>query len=137
MWRTLTITTILFIPLLLSAQDTLQYSKESIYLSGSYFIKNYQQYPLKELKAEIAKSPDAMFYYNKMLKQRRTALIINAISAASIVTGIFIVNDQGLRNGLIFGGLPLIVISDFFSDPAQKNLNKAIWLRNRDVYLIK
>ena len=128
---------LIFCPLLLTGQDTLLYSKESIYLSGSQFIKNNQRYPFKELKTEMQISPDAIIYYNKMLKQRRTSLIITTISAAAFTSALFLVNDQDVRNALYLGSIVGAVTSVFFSDPAEKNLHKAIWLRNRDVYLIQ
>lgn len=113
-----------------------KYLKESIYLKGFKYVKNGQEYPIgywgQHLKKEMAVSPNAAMEFRNFERKRKTAFILSTISVASVVSVLFVDNND-LQVGLLLSGIGLSAISYPLSSKANKSFHKAIWLRNGEI----
>lgn len=116
----------------------LKYEKEVIYFSGVHYIKGDIKYRYKQLKNEFNFSPEGMqafkMHESDARKSRRYARVGLAVFTSALVVGFNTDQDQ-LALGLLIGAYVPMVVSIHFSTRAHKKMQKAVWLRNRDVLL--
>jgi len=118
-------------------EQKMQYDETTIYLYGSKWVKNYKSYPIKLLNNEFDQSPAGLVLFEQYKKDMRTAKIMLGISYGLLITGILVADSQ-TEGAIFFGGaIAGSVVSLSFSIPAQKKLQKSIWVRNRDVLSLR
>lgn len=110
------------------------YEKDVIYLSGKKYIKNNNLYPLYNLKSEFKENSEGLLVYQMYENDFGVSRVFSTIGTIGFIASYFV----GQRNPnagyatLIASGLA-ITISQPYSARAKKRINKAVWLRNRDV----
>ena len=118
-------------------EQQMKYDESTIYLYGSKWVKNYKSYPIKLLGNEFDKSPDGLVLFKEYKRDVRAANIFLVIGTGMLVAG-YLVADNQTEGAILFGGaITSSVVSLSFSIPAQKKLQKAIWVRNRDVLSLR
>ncbi|MEP6647616.1 MAG: hypothetical protein ABJC12_11065 [Saprospiraceae bacterium] len=113
-----------------------RYQAESIYVTLTGYRKNDKLYDIGaiggKMKNEFTASPDAIPIFEKYQRQRKWTLLFSGIQLATEITALTTKN-KSLRTGLLIGaGATSIVIIPLFL-ASNKNLSKAVWIRNRDV----
>ena len=89
-----------------------------------------------KVKQLFAASPDGYKEYKQYQSNQVTSLTLNVLGGIASITGLFMVmegEEVAAGRALIIGGLAAPLISIPIGIKAQKKLNKAVWLRNRDV----
>jgi hypothetical protein len=132
---------IIFVPLFFSnvkaqsASD--KYQTESIYLKGSKYVKNGVEHTITswngDLKKEMEISPFAAVEYEKFQKTRKIGFILSTVGILALGSSLFVDNNDGAQNIMQLGGIGLILVSIPIKSKANKNLQKAVWLRNSAV----
>ncbi len=121
---------------LVSAQSAIElYEKETIYLSTSMYIKNGEKHPLglfsKNLRKEMAVSPEAVIEFKRYEKKRNLGLAFLAAGLGGYMTATALNSASNeVRGGIMFGSLGFMIASVPFNFQSIKSYNKAIWLRN-------
>ncbi len=111
------------------------YEENTIYWTGSTkYIKNYQYFPLRDLKKEIRLSPDAIHEYEQYRRNDRFLKTAFLASGAMLVSAILVKNRQ-VKLGLLTGSVITATIAIPISFKSSAHLGRAIWLHNRDVLL--
>ncbi|MEO6133490.1 MAG: hypothetical protein ABIQ02_16740 [Saprospiraceae bacterium] len=110
-----------------------KYTKEAIYLTMTGYVKNNKHYDIGvvggKLKKELIISPEAIPTFEKYQRQRKWTLLFSGIQLAAEITAL-ITKDKSLRTGLLIGaGATSVVIIPLFLS-SNKNLSKAVWIRN-------
>ncbi len=123
-----------------AAQQSLEqrYHSEVIYLQMGKFYKNGKKLPLgffhSKLENEMQTSPETKWQYQLYKKKRNTSLAFSFVSLGAVVAAAFTPNDK-LRDGLLYGGLVSSMLSLPFTFSAANQLQRAVWLRNKDVLI--
>ena len=116
-----------------------KYEKEAIYFSGSGYIKGDQKYPIRDLKKEFEFSPLGKEVYRMSRSDKnmgRASVILGFVSYSVWINSIS-------KNTKHPSPTPLLATVGFwgisipFSIRSVNRMNKAVWLRNRDVLLRK
>ena len=112
------------------------YQTETIYLRFSTYVKDSQVYQIgiigEILKHDMMLSPDAMIVFKKYQRQKKWSLVCAGVQLATQVAA-FSTRDKSWRTGLLIGSGAVAVVSIPLYIGSQRNLNKAVWIRNRDV----
>ena len=120
----------------LNAQQDSTYSTETIYLTFSGFVKNNKHVGMsisgKELKKELMVSPDALIMFKKYQRKRNWTFVFSGLQLATEITA-FTTKNKSLKTGLLIGGGALSAFTIPLYIGSMNNINKAVWLRNRDV----
>jgi hypothetical protein len=127
---------LLCIPILSAAQAQEKYNTETIYLSGAHYVKAGERHPTGllygKLRTELSDSREAMVAFREYERSRNTAVALSAAALAATVAA-FLIPQQDIQSGLLYGAAGLVVLSVPLSIHAQKRLHASIWLHNRDV----
>ncbi|MEO6347320.1 MAG: hypothetical protein ABIO60_05355 [Aquaticitalea sp.] len=129
---------LLFLPPTAQGQNINEkYLAESIYLKGNYkYVKNGVTYRIgflgQKLKKEMTVSPNAVMEFKKYDQKRKAVLIMSSVALALYGTGL-LMDKESTQTGLFIGGLGLSLVSIPLSSSSEKNLQKAIWIRNGDI----
>ncbi|HLF65667.1 MAG TPA: hypothetical protein VI603_18035 [Saprospiraceae bacterium] len=120
----------------LSGQFNETYRTETIYLRLNTYVKNEQVYTIGfmggNLRREMEISREAMVTYKRYQRQRMLGTILSGAGLVAEIAALS-TNSTQMRDGLIIGGLACALISLPFSINADRNLNRAVWIRNGDV----
>ena len=120
----------------LKAQQDTTYNTETIYLTFSGFVKNNKQVGMglsgKELKQELMVSPDALIMFKKYQHKRNWTFVFSGLQLATEIVALTTKN-KSLKTGLLIGGGALSAFTIPLYIGSMTNINKAVWLRNRDV----
>ena len=120
----------------LNAQQDDTYNTETIYLTFSGFVKNNKPVGMgisgKELKKELMVSPDALIMFKKYQRKRNWTFVFSGLQLATEITALTTKN-KSLKTGLLIGGGALSAFTIPLYIGSMNNINKAVWLRNRDV----
>ncbi|MBX2914418.1 MAG: hypothetical protein KF856_03990 [Cyclobacteriaceae bacterium] len=113
-----------------------KYKSETIYFKGNKFIKKDQLYPLRNLKNEFKLSNEGEQLYKDYKSDQRVFLISYSIGVGALLTAIAIKNPT---TSSVLGGVGTtgIGVSIPFLVRGQNLLQKAIWIRNRDVLVTR
>jgi hypothetical protein len=116
--------------------DTLarKYDRMTIYLKNGGFEKDGQTIPYgmfkMNLRKELTISPMALHEY----KRSRTNFWVGmGCSITSTVLMLSSIQSNGIKKELFYSGLGMSLLSIPFSISAQNQLNRSVWLYNRDV----
>ncbi|MCB0489119.1 MAG: hypothetical protein KDC99_11620 [Cyclobacteriaceae bacterium] len=113
-----------------------KYEKEVIYLSGRYYFKKNQRYPIRNLSSEFQNSQDGLVELNLAKSDSRKAKGFLLIGALAYFSGAIVLsNNEDVGIGLVVVSIPINLLSIHFSLKANKKLNRAVWLRNRDILI--
>lgn len=113
-----------------------KYEKEVIYFSGRYYFKNNERYSIKNLSSEFQNSPDGLIELNLAKSDSRKAKGFLLIGALAYFSGAIVLShNEDVGIGLVAVSIPINLLSIHFSLKASKKLNRAVWLRNRDVLI--
>lgn len=97
------------------------------------YMKNDKLYDIGatggKMKKEFTASPDAIPIFKKYQRQRKWTLLFSGIQLATEITALTTKN-KSLRTGLLIGGgaTSVVIIPLFLA--SNKNLSKAVWIRN-------
>lgn len=121
-----------------SAQSTdgfrRKYETETIYFSGNGYIKNETKYRLSHLKTEFDFSKEGMLMHNESRKDQRKFYGFYVLSLGALIAGGATYHqNRGLSAAFYAGSLASVSTSIYFAIRSQNRLQKAVWLRNRDV----
>ncbi len=115
---------------------TSKYERETIYLRFSTYVKDNEAYEIgiigEVIKHDMMVSPDAMIEFKKYQKQRKWSLVLAGLQLVTQVAA-YSTRDKSWRRGLLIGSGAVAIVSIPFYIGSQRNLNKAVWIRNRDV----
>lgn len=127
------------------------YTQESIYLKtnllGSHYIKNGKTFRISlfdtNLQNEMKVSVDAVKEYNKYKFNRNTGLILSVVGVSAMLGSVFYIaskkdakyseNERTITGSIYLTGLIMSFSSLYFTIKSSNNLQKSIWLRNRDI----
>ncbi|MEO1514802.1 MAG: hypothetical protein AAFV95_07310 [Bacteroidota bacterium] len=113
-----------------------RYEKETIYLAGASYIKDgtthRRGWMAKNLQSELSISPDAMKTFRKSRQNRWKGIGFYLAGVGMLLTAPAASNDV-LRTGLLAGGLATSLISVPLAFRSERQLQKAVWERNRDL----
>lgn len=113
-----------------------RYNYKTIHFFKGYLSKgeNGERIPFSELKDQFNLSPEGAKEFAASQKSKKTALLTLGGAITCIVTAAILnKSNRDLSRGFIVGGLALDIISIPFTIKSGKRLQRAIWLRNRDV----
>lgn len=105
-----------------------------LWLGKAKYFKNYQPYPLKNLKNEIKFSPDAKYEFTQYRRNRKI-LIGSLIATEVLAISSILATDTRAKVGLLAGSLIGLSIAIPASSKSMSHLSKSIWLHNRDILL--
>ena len=109
------------------------YDRYTIYLKKKGFEKNGQRIPYgafkKNLKKELTASPLALQEYKRSRTNLWVAIGSSVVSAAFVFSS---ARSDNYRKELNYVGLSFNLLSIPFKIKSQNQLNRAIWLYNRD-----
>lgn len=120
--------------------DTLihKYDRNTIYLKKGGFEKNGQTIRFgalkKNLKKELTASPMALQEYKRSRTNFWVAMSCTVVSTALTLSGI---QRKYIYKELSYSGLSLSLLTIPFNIKAQNQLNRAVWLYNREAILRK
>ena len=118
--------------------DTLRhkYDRNTIYLKKGGFEKDGQTIRFgafkKNLKKELTVSPMALQAYKRSRTNFWVAMSCTAVSTALTLSGI---QRKYIYKELSYSGLSLSLLTIPFNIKAQNQLNRSIWLYNRDAIM--
>lgn len=109
------------------------YNKETIYLlNGSSYVKNNVIYSGKSrLLQEFSISPGGLQLYRRSRKNKNIATVISLAGGIGSITALISGHRPAIRT-FFWVSLGTGLVSSAFSMNAGKQLNQAVWLRNRD-----
>jgi len=113
-----------------------KYTNLTIYRYGSVFQKGNERLGFKDLRSEFSMSDLGLTLYNKAKKYRTTGTILRYVSMIAGFSSIAVAANSGNRNTayiLLGGQIGLVLVSGNFYRMSVQNLDRALWLRNRDV----
>lgn len=123
----------------LLAQSVLEkYDSETIYLSTYKYYKNGESHRIglmaKNLKKEMAISPNAMIEFGKFEKKQKQAILFWSAGILTFASSYLIDKEkEELRASMQLAGVVMFYVSIPLQLKATKQLNKSVWVRNRDV----
>ncbi|MCX8491397.1 MAG: hypothetical protein ORN54_10045 [Cyclobacteriaceae bacterium] len=112
-----------------------KYELETIYLSGSGYIKNNQSFKLRNLSNEFNSTVQGLKFYQAYWADKKKFIVTYTLGLGLLIGGMAYSGNQLNRNVLVLTSLGTIGISLHFSMRSQNRLSKAIWARNRDVLI--
>lgn len=109
------------------------YNKETIYLmNGSTYVKNNIVYTGKSrLLQEFSISPGGLQLYKRSRKNKGIATVISLAGGIGSISALVSGHRPTIRT-FFWVSLGTGLVSSAFSMNAGKQLNQAVWLRNRD-----
>lgn len=109
------------------------YNKETIYLlNGSSYVKNNVIYSGKSrLLQEFSISPGGLQLYRRSRKNKNIATVISLVGGVGSIAALVSGHRPAIRS-FFWVSLGTGLVSSAFSMNAGKQLNQAVWLRNRD-----
>jgi len=115
-----------------------QYDSETIYMQNNGFIKNGQLtkygFFYKNLKKELAKSPNTKIELDNFKRKQKTAIGLYAGGAAIVLLGASQVNESETTSLIaLTAGLGLCVASLINFIDGTNSMQKAVWLHNRNI----
>jgi hypothetical protein len=114
------------------------YDKEVIYVSGSRYVKNNTKFKLRNLEKEFTPNSEAFELYKSYKSDSRKSSYYSLIGISISAVGIIIGDkNPAVGIGLVFVGGFSIGVSLGTGVKADKKMRKAIWLRNKDVLLLR
>ncbi|MEZ4957562.1 MAG: hypothetical protein R2825_28645 [Saprospiraceae bacterium] len=123
----------------LFAQSVLEkYDSETIYLSTYKYYKKGGSHRIglmaKNLKKEMAISPNAMIEFGKYEKKQKQAILFWSAGILTFASSYLIDKEkEELRASMQLAGVVMFYVSFPLQLKATKHLNKSVWVRNRDV----
>jgi hypothetical protein len=116
-----------------------KYENEVIYLSGSRYIKGTGIHSYKEIKYEFDLSPLGKEIYTMYRADQRKYHFFYITGMALYIPAFINLAKRNYKeaSNFILGSIASFAISIPISSAADKKLQKAIWIRNRDVLLAK
>ncbi len=112
------------------------YTNQSIYRDGYKIMKGGEMLSTKQLSKEFSMSNLGMAQYEKAMKDKKKSTIFSAISLSIGVSNLAILvfskNDR-LSTGLLAGQVAFGIVGSRFRYLSTKNLDRAIWQRNKDL----
>ena len=126
--------------------DTLKarYDNETLHFYKGFIAKgqNNERVRFRQLKNEFNLSPEGFKQFESYRKKRTTGFLLVSAGFASVLAGAIIYENgrknydngkKALGNKLMAVGYSVELVSLFYAFSGQKKLQRAIWLRNRDV----
>lgn len=120
-------------------QDILDtYDTETIYMQKNGFIKNGKLtkygFFYKNLKRELAKSPNTIVELDDFNRKQKTALGLYAAGAGIVLFGASQVNENETASLIaLAAGVSLCVVSLINYADGTNSMHKAVWLHNRNI----
>ncbi len=115
-----------------------QYDQNTIYLKKKGFEKAGQRIPYgtfkKNLKKELTAFPMALQEYKRSRKNLWVAIGSSVVSAAFVFSS---ARSDNYRKELNYTGLSFNLLSIPFKIKSQNQLNRAVWLYNREAIVQK
>ncbi len=111
-----------------------RYEMETIYLIQNGYIKNDIKYRLKNISEEFQNGTESFQQFQIFKSDNRNYRNFLYPGILLYISGLIVLNqnyDAGL--GLLTGSVVFSTITLHFAIRADKNLKKAVWLRNRDI----
>jgi hypothetical protein len=111
------------------------YNNQTIYRYGSNFQKGTDRLYFRDLRDEFSFSPMGLVGYELSKKHRTTATVLRVLSvAASIATISLISRDNYSATYAVWGGqIALSLAGFYYQDRSNKELDRALWQRNKDL----
>ncbi len=122
-------------PNVLFGQCDSLYIRNTIYIQGNKFVKNDSFYyfgsSYKKLAKEFESNPNAYFYFHNSWSNKKWSRISSllAVGALALSTS----KNETVKKVSGISLIPLLYLSFHLSNEAKINLNKSVWLRNKDV----
>jgi len=137
--HTILVFTLLFCVFRVEAQRTFtlqDYNEQTIYLEApNRYIKNNQVYTgQRALAAEFRMSPGGMNLYVRSKRNRNIAAVVSLLGTAGSIYALVNRNQVNWKP-FFWVSLGTGIISVPLNAAANRQLNQAVWLRNRDVLL--
>ncbi len=108
------------------------YNTQTIYRSGNKFMKGNENLLYHELNIEF-NSPISKQLYRKSRNRATISKVLNLTSLAVIIISAFTPTNTAGNIEFIAGTSILGLGGIYYHDQSSKYLDKAIWLRNREV----
>lgn len=109
------------------------YNSQTIHAQGRMFVKGNRQLTFRDLRSEF-QSGVTKDLYKKAKGNLVLTQFLKVTATAAIITGILIRKDnKGGALALTIGGIALNLGSFHFRKQSTSLLERALWMRNRDV----
>ena len=112
------------------------YDTETIYLKGNGYVKNgvktSRGFFWNNIAPEFEVSRDAVVEFKKAQKLHKVSSIL-AVAGTGLLIGSLFADNNDVAAGLAIGGLAVVVPALVIAPISGNKLQKAVWLRNRDV----
>lgn len=111
------------------------YNNQTIFRYGNNFQKGTDRLYFRDLRNEFSSSPMGLVGYELSKKHRTTATVLRVLSvAASVVTISFISRSNYSATYAVWAGqIGLSLAGFYYQDRSNKELDRALWQRNRDL----
>ena len=110
------------------------YKTETIYRSGSSFIKGGNNLRFADLEHELSDSKLGLEFFLKSKSNRTASKILRIVSIVSIFTIMpFISDNRNATFGFVAGNFILNGTSTYYTARSDKYIDQAIWYRNAEV----
>lgn len=111
------------------------YNNQTIFRYGSNFQKGTDRLYFRDLRDEFSFSPMGLVGYELSKKHRATATVLRVLSvAASVATFSLISRNNYSATYAVWGGqIALSLAGFYYQDRSNKELDRALWQRNKDL----
>ena len=113
------------------------YNEHALFWNGSSYAKfsqNGNLYPFKKMEEVVRFSPEASLSYHQFMKERTAYALVLGVSGILIISSL-VAKSPELKGGLAIGGIVTATIALPIGRRAFYNLNRTIWIHNRDMML--
>jgi hypothetical protein len=113
------------------------YNNQTIYRYGNNFQKGTDRLYFRNLSNEFSFSPIGLAGYELSKRHRTTATVLRVLSvAASVATISFISREKHSATYAVWGGqIALSLAGFYYQDRSNKEMDRALWQRNKDLLL--
>lgn len=111
------------------------YNNHTISRYGNNFQKGTDRLNFRDLRDEFSFSPIGLIGYESSKKHRTTATVLRVLSVAATVATIAFVSpsNSSMTYATWAGQIGLALGGFYYQDRANKELDRALWQRNRDL----
>jgi hypothetical protein len=111
------------------------YDNQTLSRSGSFFQKGGQRLLFRDLQNEFSFSTVGQYHYTEAKKHRTTATVFRLFSLAATVASFSFLSRENNRATIYTtaGQIGLNIAGFYFQNRSNQHLDRAIWLRNRDL----
>jgi hypothetical protein len=119
--------------------DTLRqkYNNQTLYRYGSVFMKGTEKFRFADLEPQMKISEEAYLLYRTAKKEKKISFVLNLgslVLAGINVAGLVSTQSVTTRTYILLGGqIACGIGAAQFGKSSVRNLDRAIWIRNREI----